>query len=223
MEEKKGWGSTVLGWFVVREDEEGAAAPAADALDAYAAAADAPIAPAQPAVEFVAAPPAAPGGQVDFPGVYAAAGIDDEEQARVEKAAGLLRSLPEGTDPALKKQIVEASLNAFGVPIDKIIEAGVQEIQALEGYIRSGAGDTQTLLQESQDRIAQFEAEIRRIRQVMEERVAEQNGVIRACNDRKLDIQRVLEFFGQEAVARVVRDSPKLIDPSAGPGSPAAT
>jgi len=38
--------------------------------------------------------------------------------------------------------------------------------------------------------------------------------VVRACNERKLDIQHVLEFFGQEAVARVVRDSPKLIDPS---------
>ena len=143
-----------------------------------------------------------------------AAGIDAEEQERVEKAAGLLRSLPEGTDPALKKQIVEASLKAFGVEIEKIIEAGVQEIQALEGYIQAGAGDTQTLLQESQDRIGQFEAEIRRIRAVMEERVAEQNGVHRACNERKLDIQRVLEFFGQEAVARVVRDSPKLIEPA---------
>jgi len=31
---------------------------------------------------------------------------------------------------------------------------------------------------------------------------------------RKLEIQRVLEFFGQEAVARVVRESPKLSRPS---------
>jgi hypothetical protein len=26
-------------------------------------------------------------------------------------------------------------------------------------------------------------------------------------------VQKVLEFFGQEAVARVVRDSPKLVEP----------
>ena len=31
---------------------------------------------------------------------------------------------------------------------------------------------------------------------------------------KKLEVQRVLEFFGQEAVARVVRDSPKLLDPT---------
>src|SRR4029079_13245140 len=115
------------------------------------------------------------------------------------------------TDPAVKKQIVEASLKAFGVPIDEIIEAGVEEIQALDAYIRAGAGDTQTLLSESQSRIAQFEGEIQRIKQVMDERVQERSAGVRSCNDKKLDVQRVLEFFGREAVARVVRDSPKLI------------
>ncbi|HXT20930.1 MAG TPA: hypothetical protein VN923_09285, partial [Thermoanaerobaculia bacterium] len=160
-------------------------------------------------------PPPAPGGQVDFPAVYTAGGVEADQQERVEKAAALLRSLPGDTDPAVKKQIVEASLKAFGVPIDKIIEAGVEEIQALESYIQTGAADTQKLLAESQSRIAQFEGEIQRIKQVMDERVQEQSAVIRSCNEKKLDVQRVLEFFGQEAVARVVRDSPKLIDPTA--------
>jgi hypothetical protein len=216
MNDKKSWGSTVLGWFVVRPEDEAAAGAsayqetAAPASDVYAA--EQPVAPAP---SFVSEPPPAPGGQVDFPAVFAAAGIDDEEQARVSKAASLLGSLPAATEPAVKKQIVEASLNAFGVPIDLIIENGVQEIQALESYIQSGAADTQKLLQESQARIAQFEVEIQRIRQVMDERVAEQAGVTRACNARKLDVQRVLEFFGQEAVARVVRDSPKLVEPAA--------
>ena len=84
------------------------------------------------------------------------------------------------------------------------------EMQALEAYIRSGGSDTQKLLSESQDRITQFESEIERIKRVMDERVQEQQAVVKACNDRKLDIQHVLEFFGQEAVARVVRESPKL-------------
>ena len=113
----------------------------------------------------------------------------------------------------MKKQIVEASLKAFGVPIDKIIEGAVQEIQALEAYIRAGAADTQKVLEESEKRIAQFEEEIRRIRTVMEGRMAEQQAVVAACNEKKLGIQKVLEFFGQEAVARVVRDSPKLVEP----------
>lgn len=227
--EKKGWGSTVLGWFVVRPEDEAAGATSEEAIIAAAAAADPATATdasaygADQPVVPLHDPPPAPGGQVDFPAVYTAAGVEAEQQERLEKAAGLLRSLPGDTDPAVKKQIVEASLKAFGVPIDQIIEAGVEEIQALESYIRSGGADTQKLLAESSARIAQFEEEITRIRQVMDERVHEQQAVVRACNEKKLDVQRVLEFFGQEAVARVVRDSPKLIDPSQAQGSAGQT
>ena len=48
----------------------------------------------------------------------------------------------------------------------------------------------------------------------MDERSQEQQAVSTACNEKKLGVQQVLEFFGQEAVARVVRDSPKLVEPS---------
>jgi hypothetical protein len=213
MSDKKGWGSTVLGWFVVRPEDEAAPVPSDPSADAVIAAAaygsDQPVAPPP-----MSNPPPAPGGQVDFTAVYSAAGVEADQQERVDKAAALLASLPADTAPAVKKQIVEASLKAFGVPIDKIIEAGVEEIQALEAYIQAGGADTQKVLAESAERIAQFEGEVRRIKQVMDERVQEQTAVVRACNEKKLDVQRVLEFFGQEAVARVVRDSPKLIDPS---------
>jgi hypothetical protein len=39
--------------------------------------------------------------------------------------------------------------------------------------------------------------------------------VVKVCNDKKLEVQQVLEFFGQAKVAEVVRESPKLHDPSA--------
>ncbi|MGZ5428853.1 MAG: hypothetical protein ACXWFS_07580 [Thermoanaerobaculia bacterium] len=204
MGDRKSWGSTVLGWFVVQEGE----APG------FAAPPDGPPPPAAPEPPaFVKEPPAAPGGRVDFPKVYEAAGLDSEEQGRVAKAAELLASLPAGTEPAIKKQIVEASLKAFGVPIEKIIEGAVQEIQALEAYIRAGSLDTQNVHEESEKRIRQFEAEIGRIKSIMESRTQEQLAVAAACNERKLGIQKVLEFFGQETVARVVRDSPKLVEP----------
>jgi hypothetical protein len=204
MSDKKNWGSTVLGWFVVREGEghEAAAGPEEAA---------APAAPEPPA--FVSEPPPSPGGRVDFPKVFEAAGLGAEEQGRVGKAADLLAALPAGTEPAIKRQIVEASLKAFGVPVEKIIEGAVQEIQALEAYIRAGALDTQGVHEESGKRIRQFEEEIARIRSVMESRTQEQLAVAAACNERKLGIQKVLEFFGQETVARVVRDSPKLVEP----------
>jgi hypothetical protein len=217
MTEGRGWGQTVLGWFIVREHEPAQAqdvtAPEAGPADAAAAGA-----PGMPNV-FASPPPASPGGRVDFDGVFDSAGIEREERDRVAKAGELLGSLPAETPVAVRKQIVEASLKAFGVPIDKIIETGVEEIQALEGYIRAGASDTQKVLEESTKRIQEYEDEIKNIRTVMEQRVQEQQAVATACNARKLDVQRILEFFGQETVARVVRDSPKLHDPSAGQGA----
>ncbi len=113
---------------------------------------------------FRQSPPPPTGGQVDFAAVFEAAGVDQEEQQRVARTTDLLRSLPAGTDAAVKKQIVEASLKAFGVPIEKIIEATVEEIQALDGYIRNGAADNEKLIQESDARIKQYEQEIQNIR-----------------------------------------------------------
>ena len=218
MTEGRNWGQTVLGWFIVREDEQ---AQPSDASSAEVAAPDATAAPgtAMPNV-FASAPPASPGGRVDFNGVFDAAGIEREERERIGKAGELLASLPADTPVNVRKQIVEASLKAFGVPIDKIIETGVEEIQALEGYIRAGASDTQKVLEESTARIQQYEDEIKNVRTVMEQRVQEQQAVATACNARKLEVQRILEFFGQETVARVVRESPRLHDPSAGQGTP---
>ena len=157
--------------------------------------------------------PAAPGGKVDFEAVYDAASIPDEDQERVSKAVELLESLPTDTDPTVRKQIVEASLKAFGVPIEKIIETGVQQIEALEGYIRAGSAETTQLIDESEKRINAYEQQIADIRVVMQQRVDEQRGIIKSCNGKKLEVQEILEFFGQETVARVVKESSKLHEP----------
>ena len=116
-----------------------------------------------------------------------------------------------------KKQIVEASLKAFGVPIDSIIEASVGEMEALEGYIRTRAGELMKVTDESEKRIALYEEEIRKLRTVMQNLVSEQKTVIENCNQKKLEIQQILEFFGQEAVARVVQASARLHEPEKTP------
>jgi hypothetical protein len=134
--EKKGFGSTVLGWFVVREGEEHNKEESADDLIAKYAN-DAPP-PPPPEVKLSGELPKAQGGNVDFPAVFRAAGIDDGEQSRIDKATQLLKTLPVETPKDVKKQIVEASLKAFGYPVEQIIEAGAQEIQALEVYIQAG-------------------------------------------------------------------------------------
>jgi len=147
--------------------------------------------------------------------VYEAAGITPEEHQRVSRTLDLLNSLPPGTDDAVKRQIVMASLRAFGVEIEKIIESGAEELQALDAYIRGGARDTEQVTSEAEQRIHALEEEIANLRTAMQQRVEEQQKVMRTCNAKKLDVQKVLEFFGQDAVARVVRESPKLQDPSA--------
>jgi hypothetical protein len=230
MSDKRGWGATVAGWFIERDEDQlsGATEGTAptDTID------EQPLPPSSSSSDystpsptqgvFQTPPPPATGGQVDFDAVFAAAGVTAEEQQRVAKTMDLLRSLPAATDAAVKKQIVEASLKAFGVPIEKIIEASVEEIQAVDGYIRNGAVDNEKLIQESDARIKQYEEQINNIRSVMQQSVAEQQILIRVCNDKKLEVQQVLEFFGQDTVARVVKASPKLHDPAEGALTPAS-
>jgi hypothetical protein len=170
-----------------------------------------------PPVAFVTEPPRAVGGQVDFDGVFEAAGVDAGERDLFAKAQALLGSLPPGTDPAVRKQIVEASLKAFGVPVDKIIEAGVESIQALEGYLRKTAADTAATAREVQALVAGYEQKIADAREILDRKLQEQSAVQTSCNGKKLEVQKVLEFFGQEEVARVVHSSPKLIEPAPAP------
>lgn len=234
MSSKKGLGETVLGWFVVREDEGQepeatteeliekyekkavAAAPAAPARGRPSAPAAAPAAPPPPSVKLNAAVPKIVAGSTPtasvFAQVYRSAEIDDEEQERVEKALTLLQSLPNETPKEIRKQIVEASMKAFGIPIDQIIETGAQEIQALDAFIKHGEAQTQSVLSDARARVIKLDAEIAEIKKLMELQVGTQESLARATNEQKLRVQTVLEFFGQEAVARVVRESPKLVE-----------
>lgn len=239
MTSKKGLGETVLGWFVVREDEEGEAEAATDEeiegsdgseeevaprAKAPQKAAPAPRAPAAAPPRPAAPPPIQLKGEVPaivagvtpdakvFDKVYRSAEISAEEQERVEKALSLIQSLPSDTPKEVKKQIVEASMKAFGIPRDQIIETGVQQIQALDAFIQHGAQHTQSVLSDAHARVAKLEQEINEVRKLMELQVSTQQQLTRATNEQKLHVQSVLEFFGQEAVARVVKSSPKLVE-----------
>jgi hypothetical protein len=217
-DDRKGWGHTVLGWFIEKDATGGETTlepvPASDpgapaAVDAAPAAPGAGIGPEV----FQTPPPAATGGNVDFDAVFDAAGIAADERAQVERAKELLANLPAEAAAPVKKQIVGASLKAFGIPLERIIEASAQEIQALEGYIQTGAAQAESFRAEAEKKVAAFESEIQRIREAAANKTAEQQGVVNACNAKKLEVQQILEFFGQETVAQVVRDSPKLKTP----------
>ena len=225
MSEKKGWTTSLKGLFVEpdepRADAELEPEPPATA-PAEAAAAQEPTgppgmpatpaaAPRGPAGAFLGQSAGAPPGKLDFAAIYTAAGIGPEEQDRFAKAAELLHALPEGTEAA--RHIVEASLKAFGVPVEKILAAGDREMQALDAYAEADAAETRQVLDDSNRKIAQYEQEIQRIRQVMDEREAAQQSVARGCAAGKLELAQVLGFFGH---------APATSAAATAPGSPAA-
>ena len=210
---KAGWGNTVLGWFLVQDKAPDSADPSAEI------ALPAPSSSVEPIGEL----PTAPGGVVDFEAVFAAFGIEPEARERLAKGEGLLKSLPAGADATVKRQIVEASLKAFGVPFEQIIETACEEIQALDSYQRKGGAALQAFCEEAGRRIAALEQEIQSIRTAIGKEVDDQKKTLETCNRKKLEVQRVLEFFGPEVVGRVVKDSPKLIDPTAPGTTPGAS
>jgi len=230
MSDKKSWGHKVLGLFVEQDGEaaresgdqqgEPAESPSGEGLPAGAGAGSSAAAGAAPPLSLAGAVPRGGGGEVDFRAVFTAAGIGDVERDRVEKAEELLRSLPVETPTQVKRSIVEASLRAFGFPVESIIEAAVQEIQALQGCIGRGQTDTKRMLAEAQARIEQLTQEVIRVRQVMEQVTAEQADLERQCNQQRVLVQQVLEFFGQDAVTKVMRESAKLRGPEAPPEKP---
>jgi hypothetical protein len=144
--------------------------------------------------------------------VFHAAGITDEEHQRVDKTLTLLQSLPTETPKDVKKQIVAASLKAFGVPVESIIETAAEELQALEAFIQHGERHTQSVLTDASAQVERLAAQITEVKKLMELQVKTQQGLVRATNEQKLRVQSVLEFFGEDAVARVVHESPKLIE-----------
>lgn len=225
MSDRKSWGQSVLGWFVVKEEGAGTGVDADVLAELRAAKPDPPPADT-PALETSAPVPAAvvpvkdlpsAAGGVDFVKVFETFGVDQQERELWQRASDLVRGLPPQADAAVKKQIVEVSLKAFGIPIDKIIESGVEQIQALDSYQKGKAQEEASVRTQAETKIAALEEEIRQIRGIVDASFLEEATVVSTCNAKKLEVQGILEFFGLEAVQKVVRESPKLIDPSAPP------
>jgi len=203
----KSLGKTVLGWFVVQEDD----ATSEELIARYGQAGEPSESLPVQLQDGLSLP--AHGEAIDFAAVYRAAQISEEEQNHVERTCGLLQTLPSETPKEVRRQIVEASLRAFGLPVDGIIEGAAQEIQALEAYIRLGERDTQSALTEGNKQLQDLSDQIALVKKAMEDKVLAQQALARSANEQKLKVQVVLEFFGQEAVAKVVKESPKLVEP----------
>lgn len=186
----KGIGDKVLGWFIVGEDADAEPKEQADPKDAEARAR---------ADKVVTPPVVAPGASHDaaaFASVYRAAGVADAERERLARVARLLESLPAEASVEVKRAIVAASLEAFGVPIDRILVTGEGALAALDGYVACGQQRTHDVLEQAEARITRLTNEIAEVRRLMEVQVAAQQELVRATGTERARIRMTLDFFG---------------------------
>jgi len=219
MPEEKGLGSKILGLFVETEGKEGTPAEGTEAVErgeksaaelvAELAGQSAPVkgAPAG-AAPPVNAPPRpvmpVPAGnvtpaKVDFDAVFKGAGMDAAELDRVRKAEDLLKSLPESTPVDVKRQIVEASLKAFGFDVAKIVAAAQNQLKALDTYVRLNEQQTAKGIADAQAQIAQLEDKIIGLKADITKKTETLASVSAAATGRRGEVHRVLDFFGAPA------------------------
>jgi hypothetical protein len=195
----KGIGEKVLGWFIVDE-----AAGQAEASEPSPPAEAAPrrelVRAREPASlpRAVAAPVVVPGHAHDasaFASVYRAAGVDDAQRERLARVLALLDALPSEATVDVKRAIVAASLEAFGVPIDRIVAAAGGALAALDGYVATGQQRTSEVLDQAEARIARLTAEIAEVRRLMDVQVAAQQELVRATATERARIRVAADFF----------------------------
>ena len=203
MNEPKKLGSKLLGLFVETDDQaaqsSGEKSPA-EIVSELAAEAGAKGASGTPEtlpngglkLDRV---PSGPVPSTDFDVIFRDAGMDGSELDRVKKAEELLKSLPESTPQAVKKQIVEASLKAFGFEIEKIVLAAHNQKRALDAYVKVNETATAKSLQDAEMQIRTLTEKIANLRSDIEKRTAGLGQLSTAAHSRKADVQKVIDFF----------------------------
>lgn len=139
------------------------------------------------------------GEPTDFDSIFRDAGMDAEDLGRVKKAEDLLRALPEATPLEVKRQIVEASLKAFGFDIARILTAAQMQQKALDTYVRVNESGTARAIEQAQAQISALNDQIASLRSDIEKRTAALASVSSAARGRKQEVQRVLDFFGNSS------------------------
>lgn len=225
MADQKGLGSKFLGLFVEREgkgapDDE-APAPegeksAADLVAELAGqgpqkAAPHPGHPApagDPGPAMPPLPPRAPPGPNaaplapgHFDQVLKDAGLGADDLDRVKKAEELLKGLPADAPVAMKRQIVEMTLRTMGIEVVKIVQAAQKQLGQLDKHVKANEDATQAATQAAQAQIKQLDERIIELKVAIEKRVDALQQVRAAADQRKNEVQKVVDFFAQPAEA----------------------
>lgn len=200
----KGIGEKLLGLFI-EEEVDSKAKP-----DLQAATEPEPV-KAKTARASVAPPVVAPGAAHDggsFAAVYRRAGVPDADRERLTKVIGLVESLPSEATPEVKRAIVGASLEAFGVPIEGVVATGNGAIAALDAYVVDGQRRNQEVLADAARRIAKLEAEIEEVRRLMAVQAEAQQELVRSTANERARVRVALDFF--EGARTVSQQVPRL-------------
>ena len=212
-ENEKGFGKKLKGLFFESDGAEGEAAPegksAADLVAELAAQSGGKPGPG-------AAPPEPPpsnlntqkmasavGAPTDFDVIFKDAGMDVAELDRVKKAEELLKGLPESTPQDVKRQIVEASLKAFGFELDKIVSAANNQKRALDTYVRVNEQATAKSITDAEGQIKTLHEKIAALKADIEKRTRHLTALSEAATHRKNQVQKVIEFFERPGGAPV--------------------
>ncbi len=145
--------------------------------------------------------------------VLEAAGVAAEPREKVERTLELLKALPAETPAPVRKNIVEASFKAFDISIKAIVEAASAHVTAFDNYVAAGHKQLDALRKESEQRIAELEAEIYKIQKRLELATSDQaslDDATLAATDR---VRPVLGFFA-DAHGKVANDSKNSHPPS---------
>ncbi len=216
MPDDKSLGKRILGLFVESAPAEGdpdtkpaddetpsaadeIAAIARQSAPASATAAPSPAPSSRPPMGAAASklPPmeAVAPAKVDFDAVFKNAGIDPQALDRVRKAEDLLKNLPDSASEEVKRQIVEASLKAFGFEISKIVEGVQTQTKALDAYVRVNEQQTAKAITDAQAQIAKLEDQVITLRADIDKRTNALAGLAAAADVRKRQVSKVLDFF----------------------------
>lgn len=214
-EKKTRFGATLLGLFVQGEPAPAAADPQPEVPPHLPSRAGRPDLPPQVSAANPEVPPlqvveAAPEVPIDLAEVARIAGVTPDEQKMVDRAVDLLRSLPAETPADLKRQIVGASLQAFGIAVDKILEAVLLHNRALDQYVQAQEAKTRTEVDKRNRRLEELLREAEQIRAETQQIQASQGGIAAGCMRHRRSLREVLDFFGPEAAARAESMSVRL-------------
>lgn len=208
MNEKKSLGSKIAGLFVVRpdapEDDLPTIEPAPrvrDDLDIDASGAD----PDAQLIEKYSQ-----GTDFDLASVLKAGNVSAEENEQVNRMLEMFAKLPADTPLALKRQIVTASLQAFGVSVDKIIEAALLHMAALKNRVRASEVEKDAELAEKNSLLMGLNRQIEALKQDLRDVGARYGAVAQTCRQHEERIRAIVDFFEPEQVAAVQQNSIRL-------------